>query len=118
MLQTPDTVQISEILKRLKRKDPTLTEVSMNNYKDVDSVLIEIAGLLKTNTHVTKISVANTQMKPAVCLVRLHDNCVITFLVNPVVGNRSGYRKPMILAGQSIYMWEAGNNRSSYSIGE
>lgn len=69
MLQTPDTIQISEILKRLKRSDPTLTEIAMNNYKDVESVLIDIARLLKKNTYVTKLSVANTQMKPAVCLV-------------------------------------------------
>ncbi|CAB4009229.1 tropomodulin-1 isoform X1 [Paramuricea clavata] len=68
MLQTPDTIQISEILKRLKRSDPTLTEIAMNNYKDVESVLIDIARLLKKNTYVTKLSVANTQMKPAVCL--------------------------------------------------
>ena len=68
MLQTPDTVQISEILKRLKRNDPTLTEIAMNNYKDVESVLIDIARLLRENTYVKKLSVANTQMKPAVCL--------------------------------------------------
>lgn len=69
MLQTPDTVQISEILRRLKRSDPTLTEIAMNNYKDIESVLIDIAGFLKKNTHVKKLSVANTQMKPAICLV-------------------------------------------------
>ncbi|XP_028399322.1 tropomodulin-2-like [Dendronephthya gigantea] len=68
MLQTPDTVQISEILKRLKKTDPTLTEIAMNNYKDVESVLIDIARFLRKNTHVKKLSVANTQMKPAVCL--------------------------------------------------
>ncbi len=72
MLQTPDTVQISEILKRLKKSDPTLTAIAMNNYKDVESVLIDIARLLKKNIHVKKLSVANTQMKPAVCLVRLN----------------------------------------------
>ena len=71
MLQTPDTVQISEILRRLKKSDPTLTEIAMNNYKDVDSVLVEIAILLKRNNYVKKLSVANTQMKPAICLVRL-----------------------------------------------
>jgi hypothetical protein len=69
MLQTPDTVQISEILKRLKQSDASLTEIAMNNYKDVEIVLIDIARLLKKNTHVKKLSVANTQMKPAICLV-------------------------------------------------
>ena len=68
-LETPDAVQIYEIVQRLRDGDPTLTEIAMNNTNDIDGVLIEVAELLKTNTTVRKLLVANTQMKPAICLV-------------------------------------------------
>ena len=70
VLQTPDTVQISVILQRLRSGDPSLTEIAMNNYKDVDKVLIEVADLLKTNKSVRKLSIANTQIKSTICQVR------------------------------------------------
>lgn len=77
ILRTPDTVQISEILKRLRSGDTSLTEIGMNNYKDVEKVLVEVAEILKTNTTVRKLSMANTQMKPAIGL-----NFVETMKVN------------------------------------
>lgn len=77
ILQTSDTIQISEILSRLRKADESLKEIAMNNCKDVDEVLIEIAQLLKTNTSVRKLSVANTQMKSIICL-----NFVETMKVN------------------------------------
>ncbi|XP_046857678.1 tropomodulin-2-like isoform X2 [Xenia sp. Carnegie-2017] len=67
MLQTPDHVQITVILRKLKCNDPTLTEIAMNNYKDVDNVLVEVAKMLRENKYVKKLAVANTQMKPSVC---------------------------------------------------
>ena len=76
ILRTPDTVQISEILKRLRSGDTSLTEIGMNNYKDVEKVLVEVAEILKTNTTVRKLSMANTQMKPAIGLVRYLPNMI------------------------------------------
>ena len=48
----------------------------MNNYKDVEKVLVEVAEILKTNTTVRKLSMANTQMKPAIGLVRYLPNMI------------------------------------------
>ena len=48
----------------------------MNNYKDVEKVLVEVAEILKTNTTVRKLSMANTQMKPAIGLVSYLPNMI------------------------------------------
>jgi hypothetical protein len=60
---------VSGLFRRLKEFDNTLTEISLNNMKEVDDVLMAVADFLARMDCVTKISVANTKMNNTIGLV-------------------------------------------------
>ena len=60
---------MSGMFRRLKEFDQTLTEIILNNMKEVDDVLIAVADFLARMDCVTKISVANTRMNNNIGLV-------------------------------------------------
>lgn len=62
-------VDVSGLFRRLKEFDQTLTEIILNNMKEVDDVLIAVADFLARMDCVTKISVANTKMNNSIGLV-------------------------------------------------
>ncbi|XP_028402295.1 tropomodulin-1-like isoform X2 [Dendronephthya gigantea] len=55
-------VDVTGLFRRLKDFDKTLTEIMLNNMKEVDDVLVAIAEFLARMDCVTRISVANTKM--------------------------------------------------------
>ena len=60
---------MSGMFRRLKEFDQTLTEIILNNMKEVDDVLIAVADFLARMDCVTKVSVANTRMNNNIGLV-------------------------------------------------
>ncbi len=60
---------MSGLFRRLKEFDNTLTEIMLNNMKELDDVLIAVADFLAKMDCVTKISVANTRMNNSIGLV-------------------------------------------------
>lgn len=62
-------VDVTGLFRRLKDFDKTLTEITLNNMKEVDDVLIAIADFLARMDCVTRISVANTKMSNNIGLV-------------------------------------------------
>ena len=60
---------MSGLFRRLKEFDNTLTEITLNNMKELDDVLIAVADFLAKMDCVTKISVANTRMNNNIGLV-------------------------------------------------
>ncbi|KXJ07987.1 tropomodulin-3 [Exaiptasia diaphana] len=60
-------LDLDKAMKKLRRNDGGLTKLNLNNHNDVTpKILEEIAELLKTNTHLKYLELANTQMT---CLV-------------------------------------------------
>ena len=59
---------VSGLFRRLKEFDNTLTEITLNNMKEVDDVLIAVADFLSKMDCVMKISVANTRMSNSIGL--------------------------------------------------
>jgi hypothetical protein len=62
-------VDVSGLFRRLKEFDNTLTEITLNNMKEVDDVLVAVADFLSKMDCVTRISVANTRMSNSIGLV-------------------------------------------------
>ena len=63
-------IDVSGLFRRLKEFDKTLTEITLNNMKEVDDVLMAVADFLAKMDCVTRISVANTRMNNTIGLVR------------------------------------------------
>lgn len=61
-------LDVSGLFRRLKEFDNTLTEITLNNMKEVDDVLMAVADFLARMDCVTKISVANTKMNNTIGL--------------------------------------------------
>lgn len=55
-------IDVSALFRRLKSFDKELTEITLNNMKEIDDVLLAVADFLEKMDCVTKISVANTKM--------------------------------------------------------
>lgn len=55
---------------KLKSYDPSLTELNLNNHKEVtEDILMAVAENLMDNQHLKTLYLANTQMTDAVCKV-------------------------------------------------
>lgn len=61
-------VDVSGLFRRLKEFDQTLTEITLNNMKEVDDVLTAVADFLGKMDCVKRISVANTKMSNSIGL--------------------------------------------------
>ncbi|KAK3713412.1 hypothetical protein QZH41_008511 [Actinostola sp. cb2023] len=60
-------LDLDKAMKKLRRNEPGLTKLNLNNHRDVTpKILEEIAELMKTNKHLKYLELANTQMT---CLV-------------------------------------------------
>lgn len=62
---------MSGLFRRLKDFDQTLTEISINNMKDLDDVLMAIADFIARMDCLKKISMANTRMSNRIGEVRI-----------------------------------------------
>ena len=69
MKQYTDTKAVNELdlqdaLSKLREGDVTLEELNLNNHPDMtDEILTEIVELMKNNTSVKRMLLANTQLK-------------------------------------------------------
>ncbi|XP_053090670.1 tropomodulin-2 isoform X1 [Pangasianodon hypophthalmus] len=60
--EPPNPTNVEETLQRIKNNDPTLTEVNLNNIKNVPiPTLRDFAKAMEKNTHVKKFSLAATR---------------------------------------------------------
>lgn len=60
--EAPNTTDVEQSLKQLKANDPKCKELNFNNIKGISiERLCEIAGSLKSNTHLEKLHLANTR---------------------------------------------------------
>ncbi|XP_077325585.1 tropomodulin-3-like [Lithobates pipiens] len=67
--EPPNPTNVEESLKRIKNNDPRLTEVNLNNIKNIPiPTLKEFAKALETNTHVKKFSIAATRSNDPVAV--------------------------------------------------
>ncbi|ESO03969.1 hypothetical protein HELRODRAFT_111897 [Helobdella robusta] len=58
----PNEVDIEDVIKKLEDNDKKLTELNLNNVKDLTIPdLVEVVAALKNNTHLTTLSMANTR---------------------------------------------------------
>ena len=63
-------LNLDAALNRLTSFDETLTELNLNNHKDITvEKLIIVANNLKTNKYLKTLYLANTQMTDSVCKV-------------------------------------------------
>lgn len=66
-LTAVNELDLDKAMKKLRRNEPGLTKLNMNNHNDVTpEILEEIAELMKKNTHLKTLELANTQMT---CLI-------------------------------------------------
>ena len=64
-------LDLDQALEQLRSFDESLTELNLNNHKDLnEEILLEVAKNLKTNKILKTLHVANTQMKDTVCKVK------------------------------------------------
>ena len=76
--QYTDTKAVNELdlqdaLSKLREGDVTLEELNLNNHPDMtEEILTEIVELMKNNTSVKKLLLANTQLKDPLAMVRFH----------------------------------------------
>ena len=69
-------LDLQEAMSKLRAGDTTLEELNLNNHPDMtEDILVEIVDLLKNNTSVKKLLLANTQLKDHLALV-----CFVFFL--------------------------------------
>ncbi|KAA0714561.1 Tropomodulin-3 Ubiquitous tropomodulin [Triplophysa tibetana] len=67
--EPPNPTNVEETLQRIKSNDPSLTEVNLNNIKNIPiPTLKEIAKALERNTHVKKFSMAATRSNDPVAV--------------------------------------------------
>lgn len=75
MKQYTDTKAVNELdlqdaLSKLREGDVTLEELNLNNHPDMtEEILAEIVELMKNNTSVKKMLLANTQLKDHLAMV-------------------------------------------------
>ena len=62
-------VDVSALFRQLKNFDKELSEITLNNMKEVDDVLIVVADFLEKMDCVKRISVANTKMSNQIGMV-------------------------------------------------
>ena len=62
-------VDVSALFRRLKNYDKDLVEITLNNMKEVDDVLLAVADFLEKMDCVKRISVANTKMNNHIGMV-------------------------------------------------
>lgn len=63
-------LDINEAMQKLKSSDESLSELNLNNHKDLtEEILLDVIAHLKGNTILKKLYLANTQMKDPVCKV-------------------------------------------------
>ncbi|KAM9311066.1 tropomodulin-3-like [Gastrophryne carolinensis] len=67
--EPPNPTNVEEALKRIKDNDPRLTEVNLNNIKNIPiPTLKDFAKALETNTHVKTFSIAATRSNDPVAV--------------------------------------------------
>ncbi|XP_068070862.2 tropomodulin-2 isoform X1 [Danio rerio] len=67
--EPPNPTNVEESLQRIKANDPTLTEVNLNNIKNIPiPTLKELAKAMERNTHVKKFSLAATRSNDPVAV--------------------------------------------------
>ncbi|KAI7802669.1 tropomodulin-2 isoform X2 [Triplophysa rosa] len=67
--EPPNPTNVEETLQRIKSNDPSLTEVNLNNIKNIPiPTLKEIAKAMERNTHVKKFSLAATRSNDPVAV--------------------------------------------------
>lgn len=62
-------VDVSALFRQLKSFDKELSEITLNNMKEVDDVLVAVADFLEKMDCVKRISVANTKMSNQIGMV-------------------------------------------------
>lgn len=63
-------LDLVEAMGKLKSYDPSLTELNLNNHKEVtEDILMAVAENLMDNQHLKTLYLANTQMTDGVCKV-------------------------------------------------
>ncbi|XP_033845123.1 tropomodulin-2 [Periophthalmus magnuspinnatus] len=68
--EPPNPTNVEETLQRIKNNDSTLTEVNLNNIKNIPiPTLKDLAKAMETNTHVTKFSLAATRSNDPIAVV-------------------------------------------------
>uniref|UniRef100_A0AAV2LSJ0 Tropomodulin n=1 Tax=Knipowitschia caucasica TaxID=637954 RepID=A0AAV2LSJ0_KNICA len=66
----PNSTNVEETLQRIKTNDSTLTEVNLNNIKNIPiPTLKDLAKAMETNTHVKKFSLAATRSNDPIAVV-------------------------------------------------
>uniref|UniRef100_A0A3B4A0P5 Uncharacterized protein n=1 Tax=Periophthalmus magnuspinnatus TaxID=409849 RepID=A0A3B4A0P5_9GOBI len=69
-VEPPNPTNVEETLQRIKNNDSTLTEVNLNNIKNIPiPTLKDLAKAMETNTHVTKFSLAATRSNDPIAVV-------------------------------------------------
>ena len=69
-LTAVNELDMEEALQQLNRNDPELTTLNLNNHMDVTpDVLGDVAKLLKVNTNLQDLQLANTQMTDKIAKV-------------------------------------------------
>ncbi|KAG1946471.1 tropomodulin-2 [Pimephales promelas] len=69
--EPPNPTNVEETLQRIKSNDSSLTEVNLNNIKNIPiPTLKELAKAMERNTHVKKFSLAATRSNDPVAVVR------------------------------------------------
>ncbi|KAK7925992.1 hypothetical protein WMY93_008302 [Mugilogobius chulae] len=68
--EPPNPTNVDETLQRIKSNDSTLTEVNLNNIKNIPiPTLKDLAKAMETNTHVKKFSLAATRSNDPIAVV-------------------------------------------------
>lgn len=64
-------LNLVEAMGKLKSYDPSLTDLNLNNHKEVtEDILMAVAENLRDNQHLKTLYLANTQMTDAACKVK------------------------------------------------
>lgn len=63
-------LDLEDALQKLKSSDESMTELNLNNHKDMtEEILLDVISQVKGNKVLKKLYLANTQMKDPVCKV-------------------------------------------------
>ena len=93
--ETTTDINVDEIIASVLADNPSVTEVNLNNVSKVTSEnLDQLIEALVTNTHISKLQLANTRLKDSHALV------------SRVCGSRAGGRGRGI--GGKVRVWEQG----------
>ena len=74
-LTAVNELDLEEAMQELNRNDPKLTTLNLNNHRDVTpEILGDVARLLRVNTNLEHLYLANTQMTDktakVICLIK------------------------------------------------